>query len=208
MKFLKKKQNRVLTFLLPALVVFILAGGLFYFKTNHISNYSNRFNQINLNNFNLEYFVSQVTAPSSYYATDDNMLTAYDSQGGMAPPRLILSKGQQIIDNYYQKITEELKNDCIVIWSTRSFESVDDWNKSVTQFEGNLLNPEQISVGSRQASVYTLHMTSKDIYVGYLPIGNKENTSYYFHTCNTNNKSDFESVIKSIKFLSDQPSSF
>ena len=51
-----------------------------------------------------DYFGFNITAPYSYFATSDEMLVSFDSQGGMAPPRLILMKGYQVMGEYdYQQ---------------------------------------------------------------------------------------------------------
>lgn len=157
----------------------------------------------------LKYFISQITAPGDYFATDDNMLESYLSQGGMAPPRLILMKNYQVAagamedQSNYDAIFHQLKNDCIAIWSTNGFTSIDDWNSNITQFKGPLSENQNIAVGKRTAHMAMMSTSQGNIYVAFLSIGNKDNTSYYFNTCNTNNKSDFVQVIQSIKFRND-----
>lgn len=158
---------------------------------------------------NLKYFISQISAPNNYYATDDNMIDSYATQGGMAPPRVILMKNYQVTgsslsgqSDYYSAIRQS-KNDCIVIWSTDGFSSIDDWNNTVTSLKGNLTEHQEISVGTRKAQMYKMLKSEGDIYVALLQIGNKDNISYYFHTCNANNKSDFINVVQSIKFRDD-----
>ncbi len=152
-----------------------------------------------------EYFRAQIQVPSDYYATDDQMLDAYDSQGGMAPPRIILMKGYQILpnENYYTKVTDNPTNECIAIWSTLGFGSIDDWNQSITQFAGKLTDQVAIQVGQRQADMFLMTKASGNVYIAYLPIKGPGGLSYYFNTCNTKNKTDFINVIKSIKFRGD-----
>jgi len=157
----------------------------------------------------LKYFISQITAPGDYFATDDNMLESYLSQGGMAPPRLILMKNYQVSagamedQSNYDAIFHQLKNDCIAIWSTNGFTSIEDWNSNITQFKGPLSENQNIAVGKRTAHMAMMSTSQGNIYVAFLSIGNKDNTSYYFNTCNTDNKSDFVQVIQSIKFRDD-----
>ncbi|OGE14705.1 hypothetical protein A3F00_03505 [Candidatus Daviesbacteria bacterium RIFCSPHIGHO2_12_FULL_37_11] len=148
-----------------------------------------------------DYFRGQITAPSSYYVTTDDMLTSYDSQGGMAPPRLILMKRFQVFSKYYDSINNP-SNECIAIWSTNGFRSADDWNNNLTQFEGKLNNKEEFTIGTRTAEVYEVVKKGGNLFIGFLPIGNNH-TTYYFNTCNPNNKSDLLSVMKSIKFRGD-----
>ena len=152
----------------------------------------------------LVFFSAQVRAPSDYYATLDAMLDPYDTQGGMAPPRLILMKGHQVLgtENYFDEVTKNSKDDCIVIWSTKYMEGIESWN-GLVGFEGELVNKRQISVGERTADIYNLQRKVGENYVGILEIGDSNGTSYFFHTCNTNNESDFLSVISSMKFRGD-----
>ncbi len=157
----------------------------------------------------LSYFRAQVTAPGTYYATDDNMLVDYGSQGGGAPPRLILTKDHQVASNAnkglpdYINLLEHSTSDCIIIWSTNGFSSLHDWNVNIMNLKEKLTDYEALQIGKRSAETYTTRSTKGDIYVAYLPIHNKDNTSYFFNTCNTNNKEDFLSVIESLKFRED-----
>lgn len=153
----------------------------------------------------LKYFRGQITAPSDYFATSDNMVTYYGSQGGMAPPRIILTKNYQTLpknlsDYSYMDFGD---NECILIWSTDGFSSINNWVSDIGRADGSLVNKGTIAVGDRNAVLYQTSKGGKDKYVAYLPIGNKDGTSYFFETCNLNNKIDFENVIKSIKFRPD-----
>lgn len=151
--------------------------------------------------------IFQIKYPASYFVTSDDMLGSYASQGGMAPPKLILMKNYQISadkePNYFYEITKNHKNDCIVIWSASDSDSIDDWNWLASDFVGTIENKEIISVGSRSADLYLSSKDTGNIYVAYLQINATNNISYYFHTCNANNKNDLVEVIKSIKFRGD-----
>lgn len=164
---------------------------------------------INLGGSSVPYFAAQLKSPSNYFATDDSMLSAYDSQGGAAPPRLILTKNRQVFaDEKYFELGRQ--DDCVIVMSTMGFPSPDAWTGSSVVPAGNLIQNEIVNVGKRQAIIYTQATTKENvftnqgnIFVGFLNIGNKEGTSYYFYTCNANNKTDFINVIKSIKFRDD-----
>lgn len=144
---------------------------------------------------------SQVRFPSNYFATLETALEADNSTGGMAPPRLILLKNDQALGskNYFDIITKQSQNDCIVIWSGNGITTIDQWSI----FSGSLVDKEDVVIGARKAIVYKMQRPQGNIYVGFLPIGNKDSTSYYFHTCNTNNHTDFINVLKSIQFTAD-----
>jgi len=193
----------------PIIAIFILAvilvcvGGAYYFKQQQVKNSPTVMNTINLSTGPNNYFIAQITAPSDYFATDDSMMDDYNSQGGMASPRLILMKNHQVFNNNYLKLMNNSANDCIVIFSTMSFSNINEWDGTITNFKGELKNQEILDVGSRKAPLYLRSMTNKSIYTAFLPIGDKSRTSYYFYTCNTNNKTDFINVIKSIKFRGD-----
>jgi hypothetical protein len=161
---------------------------------------------INSSNYSDDnYGTFQIEYPSSYLATTDDMLTSYRSQGGMAPPRIILMKKYQVSadKNYFNDITNNSENECIAIWSTLGFDSIDKWNQNVPSFVGTLSNKETISVGNKSADLYLLSKSTGNVYVAYLQANKINNRSYYFNTCNANNKNDFVNVIKSIKFRGD-----
>lgn len=151
-----------------------------------------------------DYFGFNVVVPYSYLATSDEMLVSYDSQGGMAPPRLILMKGYQVIgeNDYYDLVTSNPSDVCIAIWTTMGYNSADDWlsNRSLSE---KLEDKEELAIGTRTAEVYKATNGSNDLFVGFLPIGDENETSYFFNTCNTSNKSDLIDVMKSLKLRSD-----
>lgn len=157
------------------------------------------------------YFRAQIIASSSYFVTDDQMLSSYDSQGGMAPPRLVLMKNYQFLpnekqENYLKDIWDYNKNDCISIWSTGGFSSVDEWTQLSGQENkyGKSDFYETIEVGNRSAQLSKLKLRDGSIYVAYMPVSTENGgVSYFFMTCNENNKQDLVSVIKSIKFRKD-----
>src|SRR2546421_4032060 len=80
----------------------------------------------------------QVQYPSKYFVTDDEMLVGFNSQGGIAPPRLAFTTGAQLMA-LNPNIYEFLKaggHDCILDWSTLGFGLVSDlerlgWEGSV-----------------------------------------------------------------------------
>ncbi len=154
----------------------------------------------------LAYFKGQITASSEYLVSSDDMVTYYGTQGGMAPPRLILTKSYQALpkkdytDYSYMDFGD---NDCILVWSTNGFSTIEEWGETTESFDGGLENKEPVNINSRIADVYRTTNKGKGKYVAYLPIGNTDGTSYFFETCNLNNRNDLENIIKSIKFMPD-----
>ena len=134
------------------------------------------------------------------------MLESYDSQGGMAPPRLILMKNHQVLgsENYFSEVTTGTKNDCIAIWTTKGISSIDEWNSNITRFKGAYEDKAEIDVGSRKAEMYTVSSAKRSNFIAFLKVNNLDGgTSYFFHTCNTHNKTDFVDVIRSLKLKAD-----
>lgn len=150
----------------------------------------------------LPYFTAELKVPAGYYATDDDMLTAYDSQGGMAPPRLILMRNDQVHSDSFMEAIQKPDDDCVVVWSTQDFDDVNDWTELIG-LTGLLTEQQFVPTNERKAVTYRMTKTDREIYVGFLPVNNADNTTYFFHTCNTENKKDFVSVIQSLKFRDD-----
>lgn len=166
--------------------------------TKSVNMYPFDFDDAGFSGFNIE-------IPYSYYVTSDEMLVSYDSQGGMAPPRLILMKGYQVMgeDDYMDHILNNPSFPCVAIWSTRAFEDGNDWNNLITQSKSPLSEIETINVGSRSAQIFETSNEFGKLYSGFLPINDAEQTSYYLHTCNDTNKSDLIDIMKSFKFRGD-----
>lgn len=212
------KKFGSLTFIIFILAALVLGYYLGFLKYNVQQSPANNQqtsksseNKVNfstdLENASLKYFTGQVTSPSSYFVTDDKMVVSYDTQGGMAPPMLVLMKSHQVLPsqntNYYQDLMQNNKDECILVWGTNGETSIEDWQSGILQIKGALQNPEQITVGTRKAMLYLMKDNGGDKYVAFLPIGNSDETSYYFNTCNSSNKSDFVNVIKSLKLRGD-----
>lgn len=154
-----------------------------------------------------DYFAFKISAPKEYFASTDQMLGSYLTVGGMAPPRLVLSKSQQILgdDNgdFLSKVWNHNQNDCISIWTTGGLSKVDEWLDLPSREIGELSEKENVKSGSRNADVYKLKLKNGNIYVAFMPIKNDFSTSYFFRTCNENNKEDLINVIKSLKLRID-----
>lgn len=151
-----------------------------------------------------KYQTGQVAVPGDYFATSDYMLVSYKSQGGMAPPVLTLTKGSQILtSDDSQYVYDDLPNDCILIWSTNGYTDMESWGNDLQRYDGKLINPESLAVETRTATMYETTNQGKGKYVAFLPLENKDHTSYYFETCNKQNKADFINVIKSLKLRAD-----
>jgi hypothetical protein len=213
----KNSKSSVLPLLLFLFLGFFLGFLVSSISMSQNSSYPTKkstANTINVTGGPNAFFNTQLVAPDDYYATDDTMLAAYTSQGGMAPPRLVLMKGNQLLDaeKYREQVFGFSENDCIVIWTTNSGLAVEEWESSwpyLTEFWGDTITgpiseKEEVKIGNRTGYIYKMKKEKGEIYVGGLSIGNTEGTSYTFNTCNTKNKSEFISVLQSLKFAGDQ----
>ena len=153
------------------------------------------------------YFQFKIDAPKSYSASSDQLLTNYLSQGGMAPPRLILNKGDQYFwdqDNkYLDKILSFGQEECISIWTTGGFGSIKDWLFLPYNQNVKLGQKEEVKIGKRTAELYKMSVVGGSVYAAYLPIDSANKYSYFFRTCNDKNKGDLEDIMKSLKLRVD-----
>lgn len=147
-------------------------------------------------------FYGQVKIPTDYVAITEPMLA---NSSDMAPPRLILTKSTMPVDGhtFFQDVITSPMSDCIVIWTTRGFSSTDDWASSVTGFQGTATNKTTIPVGNRSAQMDTRVMKDRSVYEAFLLVSSANGgTSYYIHTCNAHNESDFLQVVTSLHIAS------
>lgn len=176
-------------------------------------------------NTSFEYMDGQISAPSDYYVTDGTMITRYQTMGGSAPPLLVLTKNSQFLinkntlskssptdvsfDSLDLASFDNVNDDCIMIWATLGGDNDTILSNNSTfdsgweDYAGTVTDRSEIMVDKRKAEVYTLAEKNKDIYIALLSIGDKGGTDYFFNTCNTDNKQDFISIIKSLKFRGD-----
>ena len=199
-----------LVFLLITLFIFALIGNKISQPPkptsvkNQITSATKSINMSSISSDKSDYFGFNITVPYSYFATNDEMLTNYDSQGGMAPPRLILMKGYQVMNEneYYKQVISNPSDVCIAIWTTEGYNKIEDWLLS-REFSENLSHKQEVTVGNRTAEIYKTNNSSTDIFVGFLPINDENQTSYFFNTCNSLNRADLISTVKSLKLRSD-----
>ena len=110
------------------------------------------------------YFTFQLKYPSKYLVTSDDMVTDYKTQGGMAPPRLIFTLGNQPLGKLTYWDLQKKEEDCILVWSTSGFRTIDDWHNLIYQ-----KNPKVISQDSFTRDKYTINK-----YMAYSFILDKE----------------------------------
>lgn len=151
-----------------------------------------------------EFFGYQIKYPSKYVVTTDEMITSYNSQGGQAPPRMILTVGKQPLGSSsstdgsvdYSKVLNG-QQDCVAIWTTLSFSSLNDWRNNVsTGQKVQVLNSKEEKHGKYAFFVEDVMIGSVKKTEALLKL--PQNVTYYIHTCNMNNKSDLQFILDNL----------
>ncbi len=143
-----------------------------------------------------KYLTFQIQYNSEYFVTSDNEITNYQSQGGSAAPRLVLSTiTQPLGDITYRDLLTQEAGKCITIWSTRGAEGIEDW-----YYYNGIEDPTVISEEQVTGDVYTFAKKiissaskSQNFVVAYLSLD--EDVSYFFETNNTLTESDLDFVM-------------
>jgi hypothetical protein len=144
----------------------------------------------------------QVLYPSTYFVTDDDMLVGFNSQGGIAPPRLSFTKGAQLMalnPNVFQFL-QEGDRDCILIWSTLGFSSISDWEHIIWPD-----NPTTVvSEHTQQLGTFTFVIrelaprgASAHSFEAFVQL--PQNLSYFFDTCNANTQADMLAMLQTFR---------
>ena len=145
------------------------------------------------------YFSYQLSFGQRYTATSDEMLTDFRSQGGSAPPRLILSTGLQPLSTGTEQVSpwqlvEDNGNDCIIVWSTSGFTSFDDWN-NLQGKSFQVVSEKPYTSKNHRFDLRTVKdETGKEKFQALVKF--PEDITYLFTTCNTANQSDLETVLE------------
>lgn len=178
--------------------------------TNHQISKSNIINVVNMSALQLDnrpdatFFGFQIRYPSKYVVTTDEMITSYITQGGQAPPRMILTEGKQPLDSTlsnegyidYSKVLNG-QQDCVAIWTTLGISSFNQWRDNVLYGKTvQVLNTKEEKHGKYTFSV-------EDVMIGSIKrtealLRLPQNVTYYFHTCNMNNRSDLQFILDNL----------
>jgi hypothetical protein len=152
-------------------------------------------------------FGYSIKYPEKYQVTTGDEIVYKGSQGGMAPPLLFLTEGYRPLaendaddKNYttrYQKVIKRGAN-CILVWSTKGFPEIERWEEMLYYQQPFKIISESIeNIGSLNFTTRQLeNVYGSEILESYVNFGEQ---SYYFNTCNQNNKSDLETVLSSFK---------
>jgi len=152
----------------------------------------------------IKYLIFQVKYNSKYFATSDDMLMYYKSQGGSADPRLVLSTVTQPLGSVsYDKLLNQNEGSTIAIWSTIGFDNLDEWLYQRNITDSVTISEEKIVSGEYTFEKRIISSSAKDqnIIVAYLALPN--DITYFLETNNTTSESDFDSILKSFDVRGD-----
>jgi len=155
------------------------------------------------------YLTFQLKYPSKYFVTSDDMVTFYGTQGGMAPPRLIFTRDTQPLGEKTYWDVWNSGEDCIIVWSTTGFDSIEDFQNTKNPKNGSAKPPKIISkeeitiLGGYQADKRVVKYSHKqsnniDVFVRF-----PEDVAYFFQTCNMNSEKDLEILLNNLKIRAD-----
>jgi hypothetical protein len=145
----------------------------------------------------------QVQYPARYLVTDDWMITSFQSQGGLAPPRLVFTTGSQLMG--LRVTVDDLitarDQDCIMIWSTGGFASVGDWeNSSLVPVIGALA---VVSERSEKLGAFTFVIREvapqggAHLLEAFVQLPN--DLSYFFNTCTVDTRTDLLTILQTFQ---------
>lgn len=156
-----------------------------------------------------DYLSYQIRFPSDYVAVSGDMMTYFRTQGGMAPPTLVLIKPTEY-SNLYSTIAsegdlsesnliyeQETDNRCLKIWNTKGFISQDLWYDHVEIEDYTIDKEETKKLGRHTFEIryITTEWSSPTVKkTAFLSLG--EDVTYFFETCDEDKEDDFESVLE------------
>jgi hypothetical protein len=153
-----------------------------------------------------EYRTFKISFPSEYYVVSDDMVSSYKSQGGMAPPVLILTTEKQALvkgskdDENYLDINEieESGRKCVLIWSTSGFNSIESWY-SHTGKNYQVISENKTKEGKYEFLKRTALDKNRNIEVSQAFILFPNKISYFFNTCSTNSEKDLKVILQNFE---------
>lgn len=136
------------------------------------------------------YLTFQVKYNSKYIVTSDDMLTAFDTQGGSAEPRLVFSLNKQYMDG-----STDLGNNYIKIWSTTGYTSIDDWIES----SYSVASSDEINRGDFVIKKYEVKYEDSDSNNMVAFVSLPEDVTYFFECGSGVSEKDFNEILNSFE---------
>lgn len=149
---------------------------------------------ITINSFSdFSYGKFQLKYNPKYFATSGDMLTPYDTLGGMAPPVLTFTPKKQAFS--YEG------NDYISIYSTLGFDSFEDWIDLLnSDLDYNVINEWEIDKEDFIISKKSIEIEGTNpsiLFIAYISL--PERTSYFFECGSAVSEKDFDQMLNSFK---------
>lgn len=158
-----------------------------------------------------KYMSFKFNYPDKYVVTNDDLLSYFKSQGGSAPPVMMLTTNGQPLalddeqnQRYLDTPGEVLKSgkDCILIWQTMGFKSFQEWE----EFGGKSFEMETES--SIHRGIYSVKKRlAKDKESGEKQVqaimNMPKDVGYFFQTCNTNSEKDLDLILRTFEIRGD-----
>lgn len=147
------------------------------------------------------YFIFQVKYPSKYFVTSDDMVTSYETQGGMAPPRLIFTKRNQPLGEVSLQTLWNKEEDCILIWSTSGWSTIEDFQTkgSARAKTPQTVTKEEVPKNNFRFDKRVVRYEGRSSNNIEAFVQLPETVSYYFQTCNMNSEKDLDVILQNFK---------
>jgi hypothetical protein len=144
----------------------------------------------------------QIQYPDRYLVTDDSMITARNSQGGVAPPRLAFTVGSPFAS--FNKSAFEMLNaadrDCVMVFSTLNFQSIADWENLVrTNGPGPVVAESNQHMGGFTYDIREVVVTGASSHSLEAFVALPQNLSYFFVTCKAGSKADLFTMLPTFR---------
>ncbi|NTU47013.1 hypothetical protein HGA88_05290 [Candidatus Roizmanbacteria bacterium] len=152
-------------------------------------------------------FGFRVRFPARYYATTDEMMTSYLSQGGKAPPRILLTIEKQPLDTMvsgtdYIDYTKVIKSgkECIAIWTTQGFSTFEAWRSiNADEFQSPVIaSTSEKKMGKYSYKIEDVRYSHENISRREALLVLPEGVDYYIHTCSMSNIDDLDIVLNNL----------
>jgi hypothetical protein len=148
----------------------------------------------------------RIKFPARYVATTGDMVTPYDTQGGLAPPLLILSLGAQPLadERRWQDVLRGT-GDCVMVWGTNGFDTLADWHRHVYGNVAGLAFDAQRP--ERQQRVGAWDVVLQEVMIGGVVraaalVRLPGTFRFYVHSCNEQSGRDVLTVIENLEVAS------
>lgn len=141
-----------------------------------------------------KYLAFQVKYSSKYFVTSDDMLTAYDSQGGSAMPRLVFTTGEQYLD-----INSDLGNHYIEIWSTIGYSTLDDWIINSNRSSYDIVSEDEMDRGDFVIEKYVVKYVDSNSNNMVAFISLPEDVTYFFECGSGVSEENFDEILNSFE---------